>query len=318
MPGIGAKRKATGLGQKTGKNVSNQVPAGRPPGGLRLESRPTPPRQPATDRIDGQRAVLDVRLRDGLARLHLVLDDATVGRLLDYLALLGKWNAVYNLTAIRDPHAMLVQHLLDSLAIVPTLQARLRPARADAAWLVVDVGSGGGLPGIVLAIVWPAAQLHLVEPVGKKGAFLRQCALELGLANVRVHVTHVERLTPASLEAKWVELGPEAAASTPGRPTGTAGTAETDSRDETATPDLILCRAFASLADFVSGIDALAAPTTIVAAMKGVYPDEELAGLPASWALTGSQRLEVPFLEAERHLLLLRREPVKAASVGAG
>src|SRR5690606_8417142 len=125
---------------------------------------------------------------------------------------------------------------------------------------VVDVGSGGGLPGIVLAIVWPRTRIHLVEPVGKKAAFLRQCALELALAHVEVYATRVEELVP----------GPDLA------------------------PDLILCRAFASLPDFVSGIDALAGPTTIVAAMKGVVPRDEIAALGGGWSVAEILPLDVP------------------------
>lgn len=249
------------------------------------------------------RRALGAQLHAGLVALALPLDDTVQARLLDYLELLAKWNAVYNLTAIRDPQAMLVHHLLDSLAIVAPLAARLGPKPC-----VVDVGSGGGLPGIVLAIVWPEASLHLVEPVGKKAAFLRQCALELGLANLRVHASHVERLSPASLDPR-----PPAHESTAAPPASRGGVFDSGSAAPNAgpaCPDLILCRAFASLADFVAGIDALVGPTTIVAAMKGVYPEAELAELVGGWQLADSERLQVPFLDAERHLLVLRRAPV--------
>jgi 16S rRNA (guanine527-N7)-methyltransferase len=220
------------------------------------------------------REALEAELRAGLAALELPLPDAAVAKLLDYLALLAKWNAVYNLTAVREPRAMLIQHLLDSLAIVATLAERGAGARSDAPFAcVVDVGSGGGLPGIVLAIVWPRTRIHLVEPVGKKAAFLRQCALELALAHVEVHAKHVETLQP----------GPELA------------------------PDLILCRAFASLSDFTAGVDALVGPTTIVAAMKGAVPHDEIAALGGDWSVAETLPLAVPLLDAERHLLLLER-----------
>ena len=239
------------------------------------------------------RGALERELAAGLAQLHLELPDAAIGKLLDYLALLSKWNAVYNLTAVREPRAMLVQHLLDSLAIVAPLAARGaapgnggestaaestgaegEPPGSDAPYrCVVDVGSGGGLPGIVLAIVWPRTRIHLVEPVGKKAAFLRQCAVELALAHVEVHASRVEEL----------QLGPALA------------------------PDLILCRAFASLPDFVSGIEALVGPSTLVAAMKGVVPRDEIAALGGGWSVAEILPLQVPLLDAERHLLLLER-----------
>lgn len=234
------------------------------------------------------RDALEPELKAGLSRLDLALPDAAVGKLLDYLALLAKWNAVYNLTAVREPRAMLVQHLLDSLAIVAPLAARGvarggRGAVPDEPFdCVVDVGSGGGLPGIVLAIVWPGTRIHLVEPVGKKAAFLRQCAFELALTHVEVHARRVEDLQP----------GPA------------------------LVPDLILCRAFASLSDFVSGIGALAGPTTIVAAMKGVVPRDEITALGGDWSVAEILPLEVPLLDAERHLLLLERRAGRGAPAG--
>jgi len=218
------------------------------------------------------RVALRQALDRGLHALGLPLDDATRDRLLDYLGLLSKWNAVYNLTAIREPDSMLVQHLLDSLAIIGPL------ADQGPFTTVVDVGSGGGLPGIVLAIAWPQAIVHLVEPVGKKAAFLRQCVLELALAHVKVHAQRVERL----------------------------------SYDEVQSADLIVCRAFASLRDFVSGIDALVGPKTVVAAMKGSLPAGEIAALPAGWQVGQAVRLTVPGLDAQRHLLLLERAPAPA------
>lgn len=215
-------------------------------------------------------------LDEGLAGLQMEVAQSQRERLIDYLALLSRWNAVYNLTAVREPEAMLAQHLLDSLAIVPPLAAR-GPFRS-----VVDVGSGGGLPGVVLAIAWPDAVVHLVEPVGKKAAFLRQCASELGLAGLQVHMTRIESL------AERRELD----------------------------ADLIVCRAFASLSDFVSGVDPLVSPTTTVAAMKGRLPADEISCLPENWRLQQALRLDVPRLEAERHLLMLERigEPDSAPS----
>jgi 16S rRNA (guanine527-N7)-methyltransferase len=124
----------------------------------------------------------------------------------------------------------------------------------------------------VLALAWPGAAVQLVEPVGKKAAFLQQCAAELALSNVLVHACRVEQLPPT-----------------------------------VSPPDLIVCRAFASLADFVAGIDRIAAPTTIVAAMKGAVPHEEIAALPSQWQVGETLPLRVPYLDAQRHLLLLER-----------
>lgn len=219
------------------------------------------------ERRGAARKALAEGLDAGLAVLGLPLPALAREALLDYLALLGKWNAVYNLTAIREPAAMLAQHLLDSLAIVGPLAERGRFRR------VVDVGSGGGLPGVVLAIAWPQSAVNLIEPVGKKAAFLRQCAGELQLANVIVHSCRVEELRDPSAIA----------------------------------PDLIVCRAFASLPAFVSSIAGLATPATTVAAMKGAFPNDEVAALPPAWRVAQSVRLAVPQLGAQRHLLLLER-----------
>jgi 16S rRNA (guanine527-N7)-methyltransferase len=237
-------------------------------------SGPAPDRtRPALHRATPafDRTALAPPLRAGLDALGL--DRTLAEPLLDYLALLVKWNAVYNLTAVRDPAQMLVQHLLDSLAVVPPLAPRL-PRRAGLpGGQVVDVGSGGGLPGIVLAMAWPRAEVLLVEPVGKKAAFLRQCQAELALTNIRITEAHVESLGAAQCPA----------------------------------PDLIICRAFASLADYVAAIDRLAGPATTVAAMKGTWPADEIAALPPAWTLREALPLSVPDLDATRHLLLLQR-----------
>jgi 16S rRNA (guanine527-N7)-methyltransferase len=209
-------------------------------------------------------------LVDAGAALGLALDPDAVGRLVGYCALLRKWNAVYNLTAIRDPASMLVQHLFDCLAIIPPLA---RDGLADGA-IVLDVGSGAGLPGVVIAVVVPGAQVHCVDTVGKKAAFVRQVRAELGLANLHAHHARVEDLA----------TGRDLPAAT-----------------------LIVSRAFASLADFVSLTGHLLAPGGKWAAMKGALPHEELAALPPGVRLAHAIRLEVPRLDARRHLLLLER-----------
>jgi len=237
-----------------------------------------PPEPPMTRRsaraapaTDFDRDALRERLLGGLAESGL--GAAPAERLLDYLALLVKWGRVYNLTAIRDPLAMLRQHLFDSLSIVGPLAARL-PTRPGARWRVVDVGSGAGLPGIVLALAWPQAEVLLVEPVGKKAAFLRQCQAELALANIEVSASRVEALAAGDAEPR---------------------------------PDLIVCRAFASLADFAEAIERIAGPDTLVAAMKGALPLDELAALPPGWSVIETLPLRVPELDAARHLVLMRR-----------
>ncbi|MEA3087036.1 MAG: rRNA (guanine527-N7)-methyltransferase [Paraburkholderia sp.] len=206
-------------------------------------------------------------LANGVRELGLDLSDAQRGKLLDYVALLAKWNAVYNLTAIRDPRQMLIQHILDSLSIVPHLATR-------GASSVLDVGSGGGLPGIVLAIVLPDWTVTVNDIVHKKTAFQAQAKAELGLANLSVVTGRVETLKPgAEVPAKF---------------------------------DVIVSRAFAELADFVTLARHLVADKGAIWAMKGVRPDGEIERLPAGAHVEQIIRLDVPSLEAERHLIKVR------------
>ncbi|MBW6493355.1 MAG: 16S rRNA (guanine(527)-N(7))-methyltransferase RsmG [Burkholderiaceae bacterium] len=228
-------------------------------------------------------AALAGDLHAGCARLGLTLQPKQEELLLGYLDLLRKWNAVYNLTAIRTLPRMLVEHIFDSLAVVAPLAARPPAAPSDRAPCVVDIGSGAGLPGIVLAIVWPEAEIHLVEPVGKKAAFLRQCVGALGLSRVAVHALRVQELSLP-------------------RPA-----------------DLVICRAFASLPDFLAAAAPLTGPETLVCAMKGVVPQAEISSLDAQWASPEVVALAVPELTAARHLVLLRRtaDHVPRAQAGA-
>ena len=210
------------------------------------------------------REALAVLLAEGVHELGLELNDAQLGKLLDYVALLAKWNAVYNLTAIRDPRQMLIQHILDSLSIVPHLAGR-GPSS------VLDVGSGGGLPGIVLAIVLPDWTVTLNDIVHKKTAFQAQAKAELGLPNLSVVTGRVETLKPGvEVPAKF---------------------------------DVIVSRAFAELADFVTLARHLVAQQGAIWAMKGVRPDGEIERLPAGAHAKQIIRLKVPSLEAERHLV---------------
>lgn len=298
--------------------------AGAHTGGARTRHAVTrPPSSGAGSRAAAfDRAALARELTAGLRALGLgaIVDEghrpaaALVERLLDYLALLAKWNATYNLTAIRDPGQMLVHHLLDSLAIVAPLAARL-PQRAGApAGRLVDVGSGAGLPGIVLALAWPGVRILLVEPVGKKAAFLRQCRAELALTNVEVAAARVESLDATTM---W-RVGPEPAdGSGSGSGGGNSGSSgdrsnDGDHRPPPRFPDLIVCRAFASLADYARAVEHLTGPRTTVAAMKGAEPAEEIAALPPRWSVSTSLPLAVPGLDARRCLVLLAHTPLPA------
>ncbi|HVK94596.1 MAG TPA: 16S rRNA (guanine(527)-N(7))-methyltransferase RsmG [Noviherbaspirillum sp.] len=199
-------------------------------------------------------------LADGAQALELELSDAQLAQLLDYLALLSKWNAVYNLTAVRDPAHMVTHHLLDSLAVVPAFSEARN---------VLDVGAGGGLPGMVLAIARPEMRLSMVDTVHKKTAFLTQAKAELGLTNVTVHTARVEQLQVAQQF------------------------------------DVITSRAFAELSDFVTWSGHLLEEGGRFIAMKGVLPEQEIARLPSGWKVSKVQRLSVPGLDAERHLIFI-------------
>jgi 16S rRNA (guanine527-N7)-methyltransferase len=201
-------------------------------------------------------------LERGLGELELVMPSGAPGKLLAYLGLLAKWNKTYNLTAIRDPLQAVTHHLLDSLAALRELSAH--------AGTLADVGSGGGLPGIPIAIAEPARRVTLNDASEKKGAFLRQAVIELGLSNATVHVGRVEDWRPAEGFA------------------------------------VVISRGFASLVDFLAGCRHLAAPTGVLAAMKGAYPRDELADVPLDCNCHDVRRLSVPLLEAERHLVLCR------------
>lgn len=214
-------------------------------------------------------ALEDLRL--GAADLGIPLDESVLPRLLDYLALLAKWNRVYNLTAIRDEERMVTHHLLDSLAVLPHL-----PPGA-----LLDVGSGGGVPGIPLAIADPGRSVTVLDANHKKGAFLKQAVMELGLGNVRVAIERVEDHRPAQPY------------------------------------EVVISRAFADLADFVNLAGGSLAADGMLVAMKGVYPDDEIQRLPAAWSVSRSVELRVPRLDAARHLLFLERSDLRAGSVAA-
>lgn len=202
-------------------------------------------------------------LVNGAAELGLPLSDAQQTLLLAYLELLIKWNKAYNLTAVRDPNEMVSRHLLDSLSVVPYV------AQGGERWL--DVGSGGGMPGIPLAILFPERAFTLLDSNGKKTRFLTQVKLELKLANLEVIHSRVEQYQPAQPFAG------------------------------------ITSRAFSSLADFAEWTRHLGDTDTHWLAMKGVQPADELQALPSDFSLCSCEVLKVPGCQGQRHLLILRR-----------
>jgi len=208
------------------------------------------------------RNTLSQVLAEGIAEMQLEVSAEQQGRLMDYLALMFKWNSVYNLTSLRDPMQMVTHHLLDSLAAVP--------AFADAK-NVLDVGSGGGLPGIVLAIVRPDMKVSMIDTVHKKTAFLTQVKAELGLANVTIYTMKVQEL---AVSDKF---------------------------------DVITSRAFADLSDFVNWSSHLLAEGGRYIALKGVAPEDERQRLPAEWKVEKLEPLRVPRLGAERHLVFISK-----------
>jgi 16S rRNA (guanine527-N7)-methyltransferase len=212
--------------------------------------------------LEAERRTPRAALQRGLAELALALPPGAADKLLAYLELLAKWNKTYNLTAIRDPLQAVSLHLLDSLAVLREL--------ADRRGALADVGSGGGLPGIPLAIAEPGRRVTLNDASAKKGAFLRQAVIELDLANADVHVGRAEQWRPAQRFA------------------------------------VVITRGFASLVDFLATCRHLAAPGGVLAAMKGAYPEAELAQIPADCDCGDVRRLKVPLLDAERHLVLCR------------
>ncbi|TRZ57095.1 MAG: 16S rRNA (guanine(527)-N(7))-methyltransferase RsmG [Rhodocyclaceae bacterium] len=206
------------------------------------------------------------QIHGGVHDLGLELSAESVEKLGVYLRLLAKWNRTYNLTAVRDEGAMVSQHLLDSLAVLPYLQSSSKTIRS-----LADVGSGGGLPGIPLAIACPQVKIELIEASHKKASFLEQARIELSLTNVSVHCGRVEAFKPKELF------------------------------------DAVISRAFSSLAKFVQLASHLLAPGGLLLAMKGVYPQEEIEQLPSGWKMLQSMPLSVPKLNAQRDLIVINR-----------
>ena len=210
-------------------------------------------------------------LEQALPALGLSLSDGTITALLSYLELIQKWTKVYNLTAVRDPAEMLTHHLLDSLAVLAPLDRQLQLLRVDAPDTpirLLDVGSGAGLPGIVIAICRPDITVHCVDTVAKKAAFIQQVAATLKLPNLRGLHARVESLTEPY--------------------------------------DVVSSRAFASLADFTNWSSGALASTGIWMAMKGKHPADEIAALPVMVDVFHVEQLTVPGLGAERCIVWMR------------
>jgi len=206
-----------------------------------------------------------------LPALGLALSDDQVTALLDYLALIQKWTKVYNLTAVRDPDEMLTHHLLDSLAVIAPLQKQLVSLGVDAPRLL-DVGSGAGLPGIVIAICCPHITVHCVDTVAKKAAFIQQVAVTLKLPNLRGIHARVESLMEPY--------------------------------------DIVSSRAFASLVDFTTWSEKALAGQGVWMGMKGKHPADEMAALPNSVEVFHVEQLVVPGLDAERCIVWMRKRVV--------
>jgi len=205
---------------------------------------------------------LEDRIREGVGRMAIALPQETVARCAAYLRLLEKWNRVHNLTAVRETERMVVLHLLDSFSVLPHIEN---------AKSLLDVGSGGGLPGIPIALARPDLRVTLLDSSNKKTTFLHQARAELGLANVDVVCARVEHWRPANGF------------------------------------DVVVSRAFAELGEFVEQAQHLVAPGGRMLAMKGVHPFEEIARVPASHRVAHVAELHVPELDAKRHLVFVER-----------
>ncbi|WP_423709574.1 16S rRNA (guanine(527)-N(7))-methyltransferase RsmG [Undibacterium sp. WLX3042] len=212
--------------------------------------------------MSGDFSALRMMLASGIQELSLDLSDAQIDKMIAYLILLSKWNTVYNLTAIRDPKEMVKQHLLDSLSAAPAFKDAKN---------ILDVGAGGGLPGMMLAIAYPDIRISMIDTVSKKTAFLTQAKTELGLSNVTVYTGRVESL---QVKEKF---------------------------------DVITSRAFSELCNFINWSGHLLADGGQFIAMKGVAPAQEIERLPEGWLVTGVQALTVPGLQAERHLVFVKK-----------
>ena len=216
-----------------------------------------------------------VKLQSGLAELGVALSEHQQKQLIDYLAMIAKWNKVYNLTAIRDEGEMLTHHILDSLAVVPPLQKHSAALSVETV-RVLDVGAGAGLPGVVIAICCPSTQVICVDTVGKKAAFIQQVAVALGLKNLRGLHSRVEEMKPVDVQQGF---------------------------------DVITSRAFASLLDFITLTTTLLTAAGVWMAMKAKTAESEAEQLPKDVAVFHVEQMAVPLLNEDRCLVWMRRTP---------
>lgn len=209
-----------------------------------------------------EREKLEEKLESGLEELNIKLNKEKINLLVEYIFILKKWNKVYNLTAIRDMEQMMTHHLLDSLSIVPWVKDCKN---------ILDVGSGGGLPGLVIAVSCPQVMVEMIDVVSKKTSFIRQAMIELGLKNTKVHTGRVEKL---QLNYRF---------------------------------EGIVSRAFSSIEEFVALSSHLLAENGCFYAMKGLIPESEISNLDTRWKVKDTIALSVPYLAAQRHLVIIQR-----------
>lgn len=209
--------------------------------------------------VDNKTIALKKRLVSGAEKMDVNLSAAQASLLIDYIELFHKWNKTYNLSAIRDIESQVDRHLLDSLSVVPYIEADH----------LIDVGTGGGLPGIPLAIMFPEKNFTLLDSAGKKTRFLFQVKTLLKLDNVQVENRRVESFQPERLF------------------------------------DAVISRAFASLKDMTDGCQHLLADGGVFYAMKGIYPTDELSEVEKNYKVSDSYPLQIPREDGERHLLVL-------------
>jgi len=200
-------------------------------------------------------------LEQHMTALPFSIPEGTVSRFVQFIQLLHKWNAAYNLTSVRDMKLMVTRHILDSIVVHPYLEG-IR---------ILDVGSGAGLPGIPLAIINPHMHFTLLDSNNKKTRFIQQAVTELGLVNVTVVTERVENFHP---EQRF---------------------------------DTVTARAYSAIENLITGIQQLLADNAVILAMKGIYPVAELESIPAGYRVDRVESLVVPGLDAERHLVVIRR-----------
>ncbi|WP_339858890.1 16S rRNA (guanine(527)-N(7))-methyltransferase RsmG [Pseudohongiella acticola] len=211
---------------------------------------------------------LEKRLKDGLAQMDLSdsVNERQQAALIAYVNLLDKWNQAFNLSAVRDPRDMVSRHLLDSLSLLPRIR-ELSAAKPD--FSILDVGTGPGLPGIPLALCLPDSKFFLLDSNGKKTRFVFQAVMALGIKNVKVENARIESYqSPGQL-------------------------------------DIVVSRAFSSLADFALGCEHLCGPQTRLLAMKGLYPADEIRDLPPHWQHVDARALDIPQCDGQRHIIEL-------------